>query len=663
MKNADNKIAFTQTIEVTVVDGGHRILNKTFTKGPVIFGRGATCEVALDFSFVSRNHCAIIQHGNDFYLMDLESRNGISVSGEKVSKYPFNRSFSFFLEQLQIDVEVSLPLEAGIKREARPRSNINLLHDSLTAPHPEARPSKAKWVEAAVLWHDQIYSISEFLPAENITVGASRVASVYVPHLKIGWKLTTVDFETSSCYIPKGQNFSVRRVNGEVFDIDKLLNARQAIPTRSGFRITIGIQDVLKIDLEKELAIYLRYIPANLQLPRRKPVEPDFAIKLALGWSALFHFVFLIVVLATTPKPQPIPEIKNVPERFARLILEPLPTQTPLVINPTPTPVVIVPTPIPETEIAKTTPTPIATPPPKPVVLEEKIPPKPVKKLVLPKQLAKKNKWPIVVKKPDPKTAAAPINKPIIAPEPKVIVETKKIIPSENPVEVQANPTPIVVKTPPPVKVTSLGALAALSGLDGSGDNNIVPTTQEIKIDKNIGATNQGKVVATSKFGQGIPVSSANLGGTGPGSGSVKTKGAGSVGGNSYGTQGMSAKTGSRGIEGAVVGQPKLMSNGGKLDGLTREEVMKRFATLTPEVQHCFERSLLSNPDLQGRMEFEWDIEPDGHVSAVRIKKSTVNGGDALGECVKGAIMNLDFPKAKNGQSTTPRIGFPFGKI
>ena len=81
------------------------------------------------------------------------------------------------------------------------------------------------------------------------------------------------------------------------------------------------------------------------------------------------------------------------------------------------------------------------------------------------------------------------------------------------------------------------------------------------------------------------------------------------------------------------------------------------------EVQHCYERNLLSNPDLAGRMEFEWDIASSGDVTNVRVKRTTVNNGDGLGECVKGIFTGLKFPRASNGQSTTPSIGFPFGRL
>ncbi|MCE3008994.1 MAG: hypothetical protein LW875_00060 [Proteobacteria bacterium] len=62
-------------------------------------------------------------------------------------------------------------------------------------------------------------------------------------------------------------------------------------------------------------------------------------------------------------------------------------------------------------------------------------------------------------------------------------------------------------------------------------------------------------------------------------------------------------------------------------------------------------------------MEFEWDIESSGPVSALRFKRSTVNGGDNLGESVKSIFSKMKSTSAKNGQSITPTIGFPIGRL
>jgi hypothetical protein len=133
--------------------------------------------------------------------------------------------------------------------------------------------------------------------------------------------------------------------------------------------------------------------------------------------------------------------------------------------------------------------------------------------------------------------------------------------------------------------------------------------------------------------------------------------------GTGYGVQGLKGNAGARGIAGAIVGEPKLATAANKTEGLTRAQVMAVVQKHLAEIQHCYEKNLLLNPDLSGRMEFEWEISPTGKVVTSSVKRSTVNGGDGLGECVKRVFTAMRFPNASNGQSTVPSIGFPFGRM
>jgi hypothetical protein len=55
-------------------------------------------------------------------------------------------------------------------------------------------------------------------------------------------------------------------------------------------------------------------------------------------------------------------------------------------------------------------------------------------------------------------------------------------------------------------------------------------------------------------------------------------------------------------------------------------------------------------------------IEASGVVSTVKVKRSEVNQGDSLNQCVQNVFRKMKFPKSKNGLSTLANIGFPFGK-
>ncbi len=51
----------------------------------VVIGRHPACDVVLDISSVSRQHAAITQEEDDFFVEDLRSRNGTTVNGNKLT--------------------------------------------------------------------------------------------------------------------------------------------------------------------------------------------------------------------------------------------------------------------------------------------------------------------------------------------------------------------------------------------------------------------------------------------------------------------------------------------------------------------------------------------------------------------------------------------------
>jgi hypothetical protein len=230
---------------------------------------------------------------------------------------------------------------------------------------------------------------------------------------------------------------------------------------------------------------------------------------------------------------------------------------------------------------------------------------------------------------------------------PKVLAKRNKF-----PIEVK-HPMP---KAPPPVKVEALGALGALGAISKTAPSNVVTN---ININPNAGGLPQ-KSLNTGGIAGALPSSNGKL--AAAGGSRVKTKGFGYGTGTGYGIQGLKGTAGTRGVAGAVVGEPKLAALA-KVEGLSRAQVMAVLQQYMSEVQHCYERNLLSNPDLAGRIDFEWDIASSGAVTDVRVKRSTVNGGDTLVECVKKIFFGMNFPKAKNGMITTPTIGFPFGRL
>jgi pSer/pThr/pTyr-binding forkhead associated (FHA) protein len=57
----------------------------TIRDTPLVIGRGDCADAMLDDDSLSRSHFLVVQEGFDFILVDLTSRNGTLVNGEKVS--------------------------------------------------------------------------------------------------------------------------------------------------------------------------------------------------------------------------------------------------------------------------------------------------------------------------------------------------------------------------------------------------------------------------------------------------------------------------------------------------------------------------------------------------------------------------------------------------
>lgn len=58
----------------------------------VTIGRGTDCEVRIDDPLASRHHCRLERLGKEVFLVDLDSRNGTWIDGDKVDRLPISAS-------------------------------------------------------------------------------------------------------------------------------------------------------------------------------------------------------------------------------------------------------------------------------------------------------------------------------------------------------------------------------------------------------------------------------------------------------------------------------------------------------------------------------------------------------------------------------------------
>lgn len=641
-------MTWNNQIKITARHKGQKVFEKIFSEGPVFIGRDPACQIYLNYSFISRKHARIEKDQNFFCIEDLGSSNGIVLGSQKVPTIKFDKNFSFKISEINFDVELlqcdqdfektvvgpvelsgrAAPVAARIPRgipENVGREAVSLqqsnqdqhepkggraailaqdFHSDLIGLHTDVGGTAKNKLETVVMWNGQVYDVFDFNSKQKVFMGSHPLADLRLSILPKVWAMAHIGFDSATCFIPVDCNARLRTQNS-VEEISTLVENQSVKQKGKRNIIKLTSKEVLQIDLSPSISFYMRFVPTSQTLPRRRLVEPDYQIKRALIVSLVAHGLLGLALIILAPESKNVPQIKNVPERFARLLVE---APRPIIPLPPPPPPVVIPKPV------------KPLPRKQEVVHEEKRvkPMPPVKRIV--KNLPKRSNSKVT----DRFTRA-----------PRKEVATAAV---------------------PEVKVESLGALSALGGMSLPTDS--APIT-DIQINKNAGGA-ESKVMNPAGVVGNLKSSGGKLlaGGSGP----IKTGGKGIGAGKEYGMQGLSGGSGKRNIGGSVVGKPKLASVAAE-EGLTRQQVWKEIEKKQGEIQACYEKSLLSKPDLMGRIEFEWDIQAAGNVTGVRVKRSTVPGGEQLSECVKAIFAGMKFPKAKNGQSTTPSIGFPFGRI
>jgi hypothetical protein len=112
--------------------------------------------------------------------------------------------------------------------------------------------------------------------------------------------------------------------------------------------------------------------------------------------------------------------------------------------------------------------------------------------------------------------------------------------------------------------------------------------------------------------------------------------------------------TGKRNVGGVVFKAPTRTI--GVRGQLSREEIQKVVAQHLREIQYCYEKNLLLNPNLTGKVIMEWTIALSGAVSIVKTATSTMQT-PAVAMCISASISKWMFPAPRGG---TVVVTYPF---
>lgn len=132
------------------------------------------------------------------------------------------------------------------------------------------------------------------------------------------------------------------------------------------------------------------------------------------------------------------------------------------------------------------------------------------------------------------------------------------------------------------------------------------------------------------------------------------------IAGQALGGFGGHAKKGGGKVKGVVTQVPT--QNVGVQGSLDRAQIAAVVNRHINEIRHCYEKNLINDPSLSGKIQVEWTINPDGTVQAVKTKFSSMKGGDVTG-CVAGRIRTWQFPRPKGNGYVIVNYPFMFDSV
>jgi len=203
-------------------------------------------------------------------------------------------------------------------------------------------------------------------------------------------------------------------------------------------------------------------------------------------------------------------------------------------------------------------------------------------------------------------------------------------------------------KGAPAKEVKKAGVLGAMGKLNlaAPGKKAMVQAVSNVDAVKTPGGSNYRVGALVGK----TPSSKLSVGGGG--GGKLLTRGSASLLKGGSGLAKIGKKGGSVRGKVARASSRRLQSQG----SIDRNAVLKVINSHINEVQYCYEKNLLKDPSLKGKVSVEWTIGGSGSVTRVRQKTSTLRSPQ-VSSCILQAIKRWRFPKPTGGNVT---ISFPF---
>ncbi len=479
-------------------------------------------------------------------------------------------------------------------------------------------PSHAREIEVTALWGDHILDISNYNDECVLNIGESPRNDYIIPSVGIPdeFPLLTIQEDGTSQLAFTEEMSGTIRARDKIYSIKDLRNEK--FVRKEGDHYVMGLKqdDFAKIAVGT-VSFFILYVKPAPRILRPPFFEQD-ALLMRTTIGSVLLFLALMLGLSFVPKPIPV-TIEQVPERFAKIVIKKRP------------------------DISK---------------------------------------MGLIAKGEESKEGGSVAGEggPAIGPEgeagrkdlPRKEEKAQTILPKSKP-KANTTPSPVATKTATPAKtkvpekksIKSVGLLKAMSnGAIQKEFNNLI----------NAGEGPEGPG-GFDEFGKAIRgARGKSLEETG-GAGGMGLKGVDAGGGGkTVGIDGPSTKGLGRGYHGDGIGEgisgPGRFGLKGEhaisivseniqvLSGLSKDLINAVVQRHRAEIRACYDSALQRNPKLSGKIVMFFNIQPNGIVSTVGVKESTI-GDVGLEGCIGSRIKSWVFPKPE-APVVTEVAAYPF---
>lgn len=507
-------------------------------------------------------------------------------------------------------------LERRIEDRRERKSDEDMLPEDLEKAFES--PEHARELEVTALWGDQILDISNYSDECVLSVGESPRNDYIIPSVGIPdeFPLVSIQEDGSSQLAFTEKMAGTIRARDKIYSVKDLVSEKFVRKEGDHYVLPLKQDDFAKI-LIGNVSFFILYVkPAPRILP--PPIFEQDPLLMRTTIGSVLLFVALLVGLSFVPKPIPV-TIEQIPERFAKVVIKKRPD---------------------------------------------------ISKLGL------------IAKGEESKQGGSVAGEggPAIGPEgeagrkdlPRKEEKAQTILPKSKPKE-NTTPSPVTSKTANPAKtpvpakksVKSVGLLKSISnGTIQKEFNNLI----------NAGEGPEGPG-GFDDFGKAIRgARGKSIEETG-GAGGMGLKGVDAGGGGkTVGIDGPSTKGLGRGYHGDGIGEgisgpgrfglkgehaiSIVSENVQVLSGLSKDLINAVVQRHRAEIRACYDSALQRNPKLSGKVVMSFSIQPNGIVSTVGVKESTI-GDTGLESCIGSRIKSWVFPKPE-APVVTEVAAYPF---